>query len=82
MILIEKGVREKRESSETAVKVLEMEEKGHELLLMIKLKDRSARSPGSDCKTSCAMTNLNGDYLSQLEKSCPNFHLSGLQTKT
>ena len=68
MILIEKGAREKRERSETVVKVLEMEEKRHELLLRIKLKDRLARSQGSDCKTSCAMTTLNGDYSSQVKK--------------
>ena len=68
MNLIEKGVREKRESSETAVEVLEREERGHELLLRIKLKDQLARSPGSGCKTSCAMTNLNGDYSSQLKE--------------
>ena len=46
MNLIEKRVREKRDSSETVVKVLEREEKRHELLLRIKLKDQLARSPG------------------------------------
>ena len=66
MNLIEKRFQEKRESSETVVEVLLREEKGHELLLRIKLKDRSARSPGLVCKTSCAMTTLNGDYSSQL----------------
>ena len=68
MNLIEMRVREKRESSETVVEVLEREEKGHELLLRIKFKDQLARSPGLGCKTSCAMTNLNGDYSSQLKK--------------
>ena len=36
MNLIEKGVREKRESSETVVEVLERQERGHEWLLRIK----------------------------------------------
>ena len=68
MNLIEMRVREKRESSGTVVKVLEREEKRHELLLRIKLKDQLARSPESGCKTSCAMTNLNGDYSSQVKE--------------
>ena len=62
MKLIENRVREKKESSETVVELLEREETGHELLLTIMLKDRLARSQGLGCKTSCAMTNLNGDY--------------------
>ena len=81
MNLIEMRVREKRESSETVVEVLEREERGHELVLRIKLKDRSARSPGLVCKTSCAMTNLNGDYSSQLKEVAQIFIFQGSKQK-